>query len=1025
MTMSITYTEELQGSINNSNNQFIQEEYDLDHANNAAKISLYYAHGETEKNAINYRNAKIEQSRALNLDNQAVQGVNLATNAATAAKQSLVDSGKATSNISTAAANMQIAANAITKLSSDVAGILAVANAADHGSQIQNSVERAYKKIRKAAKLAEEVSLVSLNATIEAAQSTASTVVTDSQQTVAAMGNFQKSTAAQYSNTSAQAVAGNEGLTEARKNEKAAAGNFDITKKQDKAIKSTRQLINKVSNYNLQLFDPALKKTKSATTDQVWIVPPGESYTISFNKFEGDGLSGNNGSDPTESGYVKYYRLIMVKYDASASFDINVAKDLDVGTYHQIPAKGYSSYARTFYLLGTDQALIPRDPSVPKETDPNSLDATDAKHVRGIAVDYLGKPVEPGEHYVAYVYAVYSDAYQKLISNTDGLLSLPSKNLQLQMDLPKIPKHGLDKDGKSKDNLVLHDPAQLNSRNFAVQFEVKQKDYNPDLMEYRIMLVEKRNVDAQNLNKKVQAALDRLDRAEYNYNRQKQKLQTMQQALNRLEIEFNTTQVNVQELEANQIEVDEKTPVYIKAQQDEITLQLGVLNKKLETNRSSQVELEASIYGNATTVGQQKVVASAYKEYQDALQADQAISTQKIELNVSDFIFDADLMNSVQPANYYSATPFKWTEESAKSQHKEAKETLKLAQLKATDAIKEYAFYDFDLKEAHNAVQEASDKVNEMKTALSKAESDLDKVEMNTSGSTDSQELNDAIAALNTARDNLQLAEAELAGREVDLQIVEANKTSGLSGIQKVLDGYVVASSNNERSTEILELSKKNKRTNRGASATNEVVLFYTETGEDATDNYGEPLQFNDISNWKTTLDIFEKLWEKEAQKFDPFFNGIEQLGQSLEKNLKKLKLQEAAEKSVQETFGHLLDSKDIGPYLKRYLKEVEDEAEHKINEKEALTKAAIDLEKEIQAILKAILEYKIDQEADQLPEEVKDQYLAQKSNNPGISYQAVVLTTIQANNEEDLVNQYRLQHSHYSKPSALWGVVE
>lgn len=1015
--MSITYTEELQSSISNSNNQFIQEEYDLDHANNAAKISLYHAHGETEKNGINYRNSKIEEKRALLLDNQAVQGINLATNSQTAAKQSLVDAGKATSNISTAAANMQIAANAITKLSSDVAGILAVANAADHGSQIQNSVARAHSKIRKAAKLAEEVSLVSLNATIEAAQSTASTVVTDSQLTAASMTNFQKSTAAQYSNTSAKAVASNEGLTTARKNEKAASGHFDITKKQDKAIKSTRRLINKVSNYDIQLFDPARQKDYQEDTASVWVVDPGKSYTISFNKFEGDGVKTGKNVDPAENAYVQYYRLIMVKYDASASFDINVAKDLDPGTYYQMPAKGYDSYSRTFYLLGTDQALIPQDPGVGVENDPNSLNTSDSKHVRGIAIDYTGKPVEAGEYYVAYIYAVYTDAYQKLISNTDGFLSLPTKDLQLQMNLPKIPDAGLSE--KSLDNLLLHSPVQLNSRNVAVQFEVYQKDYTPDLMEYRVILVEKRNVDAQTLNKKVQAALNRLDKTEYQYNIEKQKLQSMNQALNSLEIEFNSLQTQVEELETQKNNVKDPTTDYGSAQIAALSEQLDGLNGKLKANRENQKQLEGAIYGGKGSKGQQQVVAEANEQFQNALCADASLTTEKVEKYVSDFIFDTDLMNTVSPANYYTATPFKWSEESAREQQKEARENLKLAQLRAADAIKDYAFYDFELKQAQKAVQMANNKVNEISTALSKAESDLDEAEMKGS------DLTGPINELNKARTNLQEAEATLSSKKIALEVIESNQGVGLTGLQTVLDNYVIASSTNKRAGEIVELGKQNKKANKGASSTNEIVLFYTQVGEDATDNYGEPLQFNDISNWKTTLDILDEIWMDEAKQLQPYLDKIEELQQHLESSLKKESIMESVEKVTEQVYADVMNTKDLNIYVKRLLKQLLKTVKIAEDEVIELTKISEVIDEILLIIFKAILEYQLDQDTDKIPQEVVDTYLKQeKATKSSISYQAIVLTTITSDDDE-VVNQYKLQSSKYSKPSMLWGAVE
>jgi hypothetical protein len=277
--MNINYTQELHDAVNSSNDQLIQAENKLGQAKSEAKLLLYYARENVKRNKINVGTAKEINVKSLSLDAKSVDGVSLANNVLIAAKQSSVDTGSATSNISTTAANIQIAANAITKLASDVASILAVANASDQGSKIQASVEKAYVKVNKAAEMAEKLSLISLQATIEAAQSTASTVVTDAEQVLAAMTNLQMATSSQSNNSSEQLKAAHERLLAASKMAKSATAAYELALSKDQAMKSTRELINQVSNPLTQsnlthLEKPLLDLTaqKAATINKLIIL---------------------------------------------------------------------------------------------------------------------------------------------------------------------------------------------------------------------------------------------------------------------------------------------------------------------------------------------------------------------------------------------------------------------------------------------------------------------------------------------------------------------------------------------------------------------------------------------------------------------------------------------------------------------------------------------------------------------------------------------------------------------------------
>lgn len=886
--MNITYIKELHDSINNSNEEFIKEQYRLDHAMSASKLSLYYAHGNTEKNEINYRAYKTEEKSALNLDSKAVKGVNLANNALQAAKQSLVDSSKATSNVSTAAANMQIAANAITKLSSDVAGILAVANAADYGSGIQESVEGSYDKIKKAAKQAEEVSLISLQATIEAAQSTASTVVTDAEMTLASITSFQKSTAARYSSVAEKVVASNESLTAARKIEKASSATFDIATKQDQAIKTTRKLINKVSNNNLLLMEtidmldtiPASSEIKKASLSSDY-VGPGESYTIQYNKFD-------------DEENIQSYRLIMVKHDAAEAFDISIAKDLDAGTYCQIQPTGYSTYSRRFYLLGTEQALIVNPPSGSKGANKGVTKDIDHANVRGIAVDYKGKPIERGEHYVAFIYAAYTDVFQKKINSTDGYLSLPSDELILQKSLKETPQPEVFQ-------------PYFDSRDFEIKFEVDLNDYDPELMEYRIMMIETQNVEANKINSKIRDAVEKLLKAEYNYNIQKQKLAELMDGLNGLEIQFNSFQTNILKLQDQLAALNKKlknyndenpAPPALLQQQEDLENQLAVLQKKIKQNTTGQEQLESLIYTEKT--GQKAIVETAKTDYQNASDNEKKLSKKKI----SDFILDTDLMDVVSPANYYVATPFKWDKTTAEILFVEAKEKLKLSEVRAEGSIIALFENTERIIAAKDAVSEAQEKVVKAQIAFNEKEKALDAVELGalkpkkkkteTDGDEEgskepssSTKLEQAIKALREARVALQTAENNLHKAEIELEAAHDNEKETTENLKSIFSNYIKARFEKDRAERIFNLAKAEAKKKEG-NDTPQKILFYTQLGEDATDNYGEPLQFNQEDMLKYAMELIQQ---------DDFLDKEKRI-EHLHNNLTKENLQKKVKKS-------------------------------------------------------------------------------------------------------------------------------
>ncbi|MEP1032657.1 hypothetical protein [Ekhidna sp.] len=898
--MSNTYNKELSSSIKNSNKEFIKEQYKLDHIKNAAKVALYYAHGQTEKTDNAYEKTRADSNAAEVLNKSAVKSINLSENVVLAAKQSLQDSGSTTSNVSTAAANMQIAANAITKLASDVAALKSVAKNTANESKILHHTNNANDLIQEAARKAEEVSLVSMQATIEAAQATASTVVTNSEATLSAIKELHASTASNYNNLLQETFADNDKLTIAKKNEKLASAKHDVTKKQDEAIKSTRKQINHVSNHDLIIFDPQVVKSKNKDDKKVPIstIPEGNSYTIDFKAF-------NNEED------IKHYRLIVAKYDDAEAFDINIAKDLDPGTYFQFQptptSKKKKIYSNTFHLLDAPErastsaggeSVTNGNNKWRKESLENDTELFFANAKQHLAVDYKGKPIDRGVPYVAYVYVVYQNTYQHTINSTVGVLSQPSEQLTLLRKL------------FTPEKIELH-PAYFNSRNLAVSFSLPIKHYDPNAIEYRIMMLEADNVSAKEINDSIDEAVNNLEKAEYRFNVENNILQEYTSRVSELNLRYENL--------SNMIEVlgpDEDGEVLIHQRTE------------VETERNNVLKL---IDGYDGHIGQFDITQKAKKTFEAAQTKEADASWEK----TSDFVFDTDLMKTVSAANYYVANPIKWDIESARNKQFYSLVEYLLTRMELRQLIVEaepteltQLKKDYDLQ--LNKVELAKVNLEEIKEKLN----DLKEQSKKTPKTDPSKEVMEAELKLeednyNTAKEQLEEAKNKLHQIEREIEVAkELQDEISPDVMTKLITKMMQASYEVGRYNEILSLLKDQVEANIKAEdkAVDEdilliidqihdyqnlkdkiekmiekgdepksmlplepvqkfeivpqVVLMYTEIGEDATDNYGEPLFQNQTDFMKNAIDAFELLiendtsrkteFDKLADKYDP-----------------------------------------------------------------------------------------------------------------------------------------------------------
>ena len=520
--MNDKYVQELQKSIKSSRDQLITLEQSLTASEAASQLALYLAHGHVSRNRLNQWKVEGYSAEANRLNKQATAVVNLATKTAAAANNSLEESKKAISNVATAASNMQLSANAITHLASDVAGVLAVASSVNFDSDIYDKVKEANELTQQAARCAEKVSMTSLDSTVTASQSAAEDVLKDAEATLTTLTDFQTQTSANFATESEKVVEANTQTTESIQVQNKALEQYDITRSRDKAIKDTLMRQNQVSNHDLKLFDPVLDSDQPATQNV------GKNLKMSFRKF-------------IDESIIQEYRLMLVPQDEAPAFDlptakavkksengrlsyIPVAKDTDHKNDNGKPPfitdckkilasseEGWEDQRIALKYYDVNLEFIEGEWKVLQKESKGK--AEKAKETLVKVGDFSGRAIKHGTPYVAFIYVVYTRDFQSSANNTMGFLSTASRWFTPKFKLPEVevdPERGFK---------VAYPHS---ARNLAVQFTAEKYDEKTNPVEYRAVFVNDQNLSKSQTSKKAnwpQAAVikKRLEAANQRY----------------------------------------------------------------------------------------------------------------------------------------------------------------------------------------------------------------------------------------------------------------------------------------------------------------------------------------------------------------------------------------------------------------------------------------------------------------------------------------------------------------------------
>ncbi|AYL99041.1 hypothetical protein [Mucilaginibacter celer] len=356
---------------------------------NAAMFTLYYAQGAeiTASEKVLAAQRDLDNFKAP-LKNQAVDNSNIANNLILSAGQAGTYVKQAVTNTAVSASNVQIAANAIIKLASDVGAIYSIVNAADFDTNIYALAKKAYNVINDTAYNAELVSQTSMEASMRTSEVSVSTVVDKAKIVKAGMDNILKITSTDFDNASEMVRNASVNLSDVSAKEKLAEGAFSDVNVEYAASRRAYKAINNQLNLNLTVTfpDPLVQNLGfTVAFDMVQVPFPIEMINIL--------------PLPSAPYPMSTYYIMVVKESKKSIFSLSVAENIQM-------LQGNN-------FIAVDQASI--DGYTAKQAITiNELNDTD------------NDALVPGTSYVVFVYGIYQDGYKKDVNDFDEFLSAPS-----------------------------------------------------------------------------------------------------------------------------------------------------------------------------------------------------------------------------------------------------------------------------------------------------------------------------------------------------------------------------------------------------------------------------------------------------------------------------------------------------------------------------------------------------------------------------------------------------------------------
>lgn len=401
---------------------------------NASKFSLYYAQGETITAAQKLKIATDQYYHQQLTYKEAVVDSDFSTNVLSSANSSKDYVDQSVSNTSVAAANVQIATNAIVKLAGDIGNAFNIVDAGDYGTEIYNQAKYANEVISDTAYNAEKASEIGMNASTDIAEVPSTTLAAKAQATDDSMKSLLTAVDTDFQAKSAEMEADNEALATANTEEKAAEGTIEQNNVNYAAVSDAYDMSNEELNINLQVTIP----NPEANTGE---------FIVSFDPYESPFPQPTEAGIPINENYpVEEYYIMIVKYDKSSIFSTSNAEGLiqENQVIDEGPQEGKNRYWK---LDPTERVvrLMPVDVLDVNILSPYS--ALDNDYMQSLYLDEMvdsdGEPLEKGVNYVAFVLATLTNEYKKLINTYDDYMTAPTKKFNITTYLHAVDHNNI------------------------------------------------------------------------------------------------------------------------------------------------------------------------------------------------------------------------------------------------------------------------------------------------------------------------------------------------------------------------------------------------------------------------------------------------------------------------------------------------------------------------------------------------------------------------------------------------------
>jgi hypothetical protein len=394
-----SYNDNLRSTVVNSLQSQYLNQKKLKSQMTAAMFTLYHAEG-----AAITADEKLDKAQSTlilkrDVKAQAVKNSNIAVNLLASANQADQYFKQSVNNTAVCAANVQVSAKSIVRLSGDIANIAGITGATDLDTDIDGLADNIRFLMNETAKIAELASQFAMESSSLTAEVSSATVLSKAKSTNSLMNNLLQVVSSNYDTASQTVAADNVTLALASGAEKLAEGALEDVSVDYQASRNAYESVNQKLNINLRV--PHARMTNIGFTVYFDAIVSAFGFATPEHNLQAN--------DVLSTQPVQDYYVVVVKESKQLTFTVSEAENLqmNIGRY----AKRITKIRRAGHLH--------------------------LKHefAYGEIQDSDGDAITLGAGYCVFVLAIYKDAYKHALNCFDNFLSASSKSFTLTIKL--------------------------------------------------------------------------------------------------------------------------------------------------------------------------------------------------------------------------------------------------------------------------------------------------------------------------------------------------------------------------------------------------------------------------------------------------------------------------------------------------------------------------------------------------------------------------------------------------------------